>query len=331
MNRITLIIGISIFLLGGWLWWSHHDDHGHDHYEAWPIVAKEPVRADGTFSIVTSFYPLTFITEQLAGDLAEVKNLSAGQDPHDYQLTVNDKLAIERADLVIIQGADFESWGDSIIHQLQKKQAPLIVATANLHLLEHEEHDDHEEVEGGHENEGDDHDHGLYDPHTWFDPILMKQKVETVVTALITLDPENATVYKMNAAALLSKFDELHEAYSSALQSCKVEEAIVSHNIFGYVTERYGIKTHAIAGLSTQDTPSATLLAELTAEAEEGITTILTEESSVTAFAETLARETGLMLQPINPIEFSIPESADYFSLMRSNLAALVIAYSCEN
>jgi len=329
MNRITLIIGISIILLGGWLWWAHNDDHAHNQYEVWPIVAKEPVRADGTFSIVTSFYPLAFIVEQLTGDLAEVKNLSIGQDPHDYQLTVNDKLAIERADLVILQGADFEPWGNAVVQQLQKKQAPLIVATSNLNLRELEEHDSDEEE--SHENEEDAHGHGLYDPHTWLDPVLMKQKVETIVTALSILDPEHTTTYEANAATLLGKFDELHEEYSTTLQSCNVEEAIVSHNIFGYVTKRYGIKTHTIAGLSTQDTPSATLLAELVAEAQAGITTILTEESSVTAFAETLARETGLALKPIHTIEFSVPENEDYFSLMRSNLATLVIAYSCES
>ena len=322
MNRITLFIGIAVLVIGGWLLLSLYNNPGPE--VDWPIVAKEPVRADGTFTVVTSFYPLAFIIERLAGDLAEVQNLSAGQDPHDYQLTTRDRLAIERADLVIIQGADFEPWGDSVINELRKKRAPLIVATTNLNLREYEEGDDHEEEE-------DEDDHGLYDPHTWLDPLLMKQKVKAIATALTTLDPEHTATYEANATILLNELDGLHETYVSALSSCSVEESIVSHDIFGYLTNRYGIKTHAIAGLSTQDTPSATLLAELAAEAEEGITTILTEESSVTTFADTLARDTGLTLQPINPIAFAIPEDEDYFSLMRSNLAALVIAYNCEN
>jgi zinc transport system substrate-binding protein len=333
MNRITLFIGIAVLVIGGWLLLSLYDDHGHESGVDWPLVAKEPVRADGTFSIVTSFYPLAFIVEQLTGDLAEVQNLSAGQDPHDYQLTTRDRLAIERADLVIIQGTDFEPWGDGVIQEMRKKQAPLIVATTQLNLREYEDHDDEEshEDEELHEDDEDDHGHGLYDPHTWLDPLLMKQKVETIATALSTLDPENAATYEANATTLLAELDALHEAYVSALSSCAVEEAIISHDAFGYLTNRYGIKTHAIAGLSTQDTPSATLLAALAAEAEEGITTILTEESSVTEFAETLARETGLALQPINPIAFAIPDGEDYFSLMRSNLDALVLAYSCGN
>lgn len=339
MNRIALFLGIIIIVVGGWVFLTLPDHHHEHHHETdSSLVAKEPVRADGTFTAITSFYPLAFIVEKLAGDLAVVQNLSADQDPHDYQLTTSDRLAIERADLVIVQGADFEPWGEGVIQDLERKHAPLIIATLGLNLHEHGEHHDHDETEIHEEevfhetHEGElAHEHGLYDPHTWLDPLLMKQKVETIATALSVLDPENATTYETNAASLLAELDALHEAYMSALSSCAVEEAIVSHEIFGYLTDRYGIKTHAIAGLSTQDTPSATLLATLAAEAKEGITTILTEESSVTEFAETLARETGLSLQPINPIAFAIPENEDYFSLMRSNLDALVLAYSCEN
>ncbi len=333
MNRTVLFIGLIALLVSGGLIFIYQNNKDKVIDTESAKSAKDTVVAEDTLRIVTSFYPLAFITKELTGDLAEVKNLSAGQDPHDYQLTVQDRVAIEKADLVIIQGADFEPWGDNIIHDLKKKESAYVVATAKLDLHEYKKHEHHDDEDEEHDKEEDKHghEHGLYDPHTWLDPILMRQKVNTISEALISLDPEHETIYTENATTLIKRLDELHNEYTTALQSCSVEEAIVSHNVFGYLSDRYGIKTHNIAGLSTTDTPSASLLAELAKEAQEGVTTILTEDSSVTVFAETLARETGLDIQPINTIEFLIPEGEDYFSLMRSNLASLVIAYGCEN
>lgn len=57
--------------------------------------------------------------------------------------------------------------------------------------------------------------------------------------------------------------------YAETLDVCQRNEVIVSHDAFRYIARRYGFTTHAIAGLSTMDEPSAKILTELKEEARE--------------------------------------------------------------
>ena len=378
---ITLLIGAALAFGGTYVVseMSHEDDHhGEDSHHDDELVAREPVRADGSFTIATSFYPLQFALEQIAGENAEIINIGAGRDPHDFRPSVQAMRTLSQADLVVLQGADFEPWGDEVKARLQADRVPVLLATANLTLREgghahdedhadeheddhadeaapahdHEEseqhHDDHEaegehhdehEEDGGHGHEDEtrhhddehDHAHGAFNPHTWLDPVLFSETVEHLAEALTTLDPENAVSYAENAAALKAELTALDTTYETRLQSCTLDEVITSHAAFSYLGERYNFTIHSIAGLSTQDQPSATTLATLREEAAEGINTILLEENSIAAYGETLARETGLQTLSINPIAFSIPEGTDYLTLMQANLDTFATALNCND
>ena len=65
-------------------------------------------------------------------------------------------------------------------------------------------------------------------------------------------------------------------------------------------------------------------------EAAEGTGAILLEESSITAYGETLARETGLQTLSLNPIAYVIPDGEDYLTLMQKNLGAFAVALKCD-
>jgi zinc transport system substrate-binding protein len=375
MNKTTLLIVAVLVIGGGWFFLSQGDkDHGHDHEHddehmhggAEDIVAKEPVRADGEFTIATSFYPLAFALETLTEGVAEVTNIGEGRDPHDVQLSTQNIATMQQADLVVLQGAELEPWGNDIIEQLGAENVPVLLATHGLTLMEgghehdhggehegeeehHDEdeqhdnemHHDEDEEQHGHEHEDqdheedghhdeDEHDHGAYDPHTWLDPVLFSQSVAEMVEALTILDPENAALYEERGATLQAELATLDTEYTDGLANCALAEVITSHDAFGYLGERYDFEIHTIAGLSTQDLPSAQTLAELREEAEAGVGAILLEANSVSAYGETLAAETGLQTLSINPAAYLVPEGEDYFSIMRTNLATFADALQCN-
>lgn len=317
--------------------------------------------------VATSFYPLQFALEQIVGEAGEVINIGAGRDPHDFRPSTRDIANLKQADVVVLQGADFEPWGDDIQASLEVDGVPVLIATSDIELHEGgHDHTEDESKEGDHadehhkeeihdeateyahqdEHEGehhddhesttqtdthdDSHDHGAYDPHTWVDPVLMGETVEYLADELAALDPTNAQMYQDNAAALQAELTRLHTEYQDRLANCSLSEVITSHEAFGYVGDRYDFEIHTIAGLSTQDTPSVTKLAELEGKAAEGVGAILLEENSITAYGETLARETGLQTLSVNPIAYVIPAGADYFSLMRDNLTTFAVALDCN-
>lgn len=334
---ILVVLGI-LLVVGSWsvIKSQQHDDTEHDEnhtHESVVLVPKEPVRADGTFTISTSFYPLQFALERIAGDRAVITNIGTGRDPHLFRPSTQTILSLQESDLVVLQGADFEPWGDAVARQLRDAGVPVLFATETLTLREDadsysEEHGAGEEHDEEHEE--DHHEHGQFDPHTWLDPVLFSKTVLHLSEALTILDPENADFYTANADVLRAELTEIDAAYQTRLALCTYEEAIVSHDAFGYLAERYNISFHPIAGLSTQDTPSAVTLATLREEAAEGVGAILLEENSIAAYGETLARETGLRTLTINPVAFIIPEGENYLTIMSSNLDSLVSAFACN-
>lgn len=299
---------------------------------------KTSVDVDGIV-IATSFYPLEFALERIVGEHGMVTNIGAGKDPHDFEPTTQDMLTLQQADLVVLQGADFEPWGDDVSERLEADGVPVVSATADLQLHEggHHHHDEYEDAHDHeddhadeHEDAHDGHDHGVYDPHTWLDPVLFSQSIDHLVHELAEIDSAHTDAYEANAAALQAELAALNMKYAETLGSCSLDEVITSHDAFGYVADRYSFEVHAIAGLSTQDMPSALTLASLKAEAEEGIGAILLEENSIAAYGETVAREAGLQTLRINPIAYIVPEGQNYLTLMEQNLNTFATALNCN-
>jgi zinc transport system substrate-binding protein len=298
---------------------------------AWYVVSVRQGNVSSThptndkLMVATSFYPLEFVLARIIGDVGAVTNVGAGKDPHDFEPTVQNILTMQKADLVVLQGADFEPWGDDVTARLGADGVPVILATANIELHESDYHhdDDAGQID-------DEHHHGTFDPHTWLDPVLFSETVGYLAEEIASLDPANAAIYQENAGVLQTELSELHTEYKNRLSNCELDEVITSHEALGYVAERYNFTVHAITGLSTQDMPSISTLAELRAEAADGVGAILLEENSVKAYGETLARETGLQTLSVNPIEYLVPGDEDYFTLMRSNLDTFAAALKCH-
>jgi zinc transport system substrate-binding protein len=296
--------------------------------------------------IIASFYPLAFMTEQIVENKAEVTNIAGSADVHEYEPSPQDMVKLNKADLVIFQGAELEPWIDGVISELRQKGIMTLEVTHDLELTkmeEHEEehyevdeHDDHEdkheddhadEKEEGHEE----HHHGEFDPHTWLDPVLAQQMVDRILEVVVTVDPVNKTTYQANAHKLKSRFAKLDKNFQTILSQCINNEVIVSHDAYGYLSRRYGFEIHPIIGLSTQDEPSAKILGELKEEANEGITHILIEENNIRRFANTLVAETGLETLPINPLgRGTLDLQKDFFDVMEANLQSLQLALDCQ-
>ena len=356
MKHIALLFGLALLVAGcahheydHHDHHDHHDDHhGHEHGDHSEDAAEAAAANPDSKAVVASFYPLAFMAAEIAGTQLDVLNLSSAVDVHEYRPSPQDMAQLNNARLVIYQGAQLEPWVADVIPALQKAGVATLEVSAGVQLREMEEHDEHHgehEDEQGDEHEDDEHhdehddhddhehhhDHGEFDPHTWLDPVLAQQMAQNIGDAMAAADPANAAQYRARADELAQRFAQLDERYQAELQNCQVPEAIVAHDAYGYLADRYGLALHAIAGLSTQDEPSAKILAELAQEAEHGITHVLVEDNNIREFALTLARETGLQTLPINPLGrgTSAPDQ-DFFGAMEANLSSFKAALGCQ-
>jgi len=92
------------------------------------------VVSNGKLQIATSFYPYYFFANSIGGDHAQVTNITpAGAEPHDYEPTSGDLVAINSSKLLILNG-QVEPWGAKIQTDLEGKSA-LFVCILNGSLM----------------------------------------------------------------------------------------------------------------------------------------------------------------------------------------------------
>ncbi|WP_406381277.1 metal ABC transporter substrate-binding protein [Streptomyces sp. NBC_01618] len=276
-------------------------------------------RYGGKLNVVASFYPMQFLAEQIGGKHVSVTTLTKpGVEPHDLELTPRQIGGLSDADYILyLKG--IQPAVDDAIKQSGSKD---VVDASTLTALE-----DHGTETGadehGHEHHGDE---AGADPHIWLDPVKYAEVAKGVGKSLEKTDPDHAADYRKNTDALVTKLDGLNTAYENGLKNTTTKTFITTHSAFGYLAERYGLTQEGIAGVDPEAEPSPARIKEIHTIAEKNkVSTVFFETLASDRTAKTLAKDTGLKTDVLDPLEGITDRSkgADYLEVMQSNLAAL--------
>ena len=203
----------------------------------------------------------------------EVKTIIKGsQEPHSFELKAGDMQEIVKADLVIYNGANMESFISSIEEAVKDKNKFLNLSQG-LTLLEsgdgleeeaeHEDGDKHEDEHGhGHNHK---HGHDKTNPHTWLSVKNAIIQLDTIYKKVSSIDPENEAYYKENLKKAQDEFRALDKKFETELSKVKSKQKyfVVSHAAFNYLANDYGLKQVAVTGISPEDEPSAKQLQKI--------------------------------------------------------------------
>lgn len=282
-------------------------------------------------TIVASFYPMYDFTKNIVGEEGTVELLvPAGTDSHDFEPSAKDIAKIQEADALVYNNENMEMWVPDVEASLEKENVKMIKATKDMLLML------------GGEEEGHTHDHGEeghhheLDPHVWLAPSLALKEVEAIRDQLSESYPEHAEAFEKNASAYMEKLQALDRKYSSAFAEAKQKSFVTQHAAFSYLALEYGLNQVPISGVSAEEEPSPARLAELKEFVEKnGIQYIYFEENAKSNVAETLAAETKIKTEVLNPLEGLTQQQMDdgenYLSVMEQNLKALQKTTDTEN
>ena len=283
----------------------------------------------GGLSVVASFYPLEWLSQQVVGDRASVSTLTPpGAEPHEFELTPQDVAAVADADLVV-HLATLQPSVDEAVEQQAPDTAFDAGDFAELDLLYRPGHED------GHaedEHAEDDSD-GTTDPHFWHDPMRMAAVGDALAERLGRLDEAGTAEYRANAHELRTRLEALDADFRAGLATCATRDVVTSHSAFGYLAEAFELHQVGISGLAPDEEPAPSALTDATEFVRaHGVRTIYFETLVSPAVAETVARETGAGTRQLDPIEGLTDRSqgADYLELMRANLASLRAGQQCS-
>ena len=229
---------------------------------------------------------LADIAQNVAGEEFVVDTLiPVGVDPHGFEITPQDLVKIQNADILIINGCGFESWiQDSISNVVAGKT----VIESCKGLVSRKP--------GANETPGD---HGLVDPHFWLDPIHVIQYVKNIKDGFISSNPERKAIYIKNSENYINQLEELDRWIEKSVQSIPLEKRkiITNHESFGYFADRYHFQIIGtiIPSTSSEASPSAQQLADLVNRIQlTGTKVIFLETGSNPQLADQIARETKI-------------------------------------
>lgn len=264
--------------------------------------------------VLAAFYPLEWATDRVGDEHVDVTGLTpAGAEPHDLELTTDDRAAIEDADLLVVLSGGFQP---AVEESAEQRDGPTLDVRRALSASQQRRAE--------------------RDPHIWLDPLVMQEIVDAVARRLAAIDTQHAAAYDREATALIAELDELDGEFTSGLVDCERDLLVTAHEAFGWLTRRYGIRQQGVAGIDPEQEPKPQRLAELSdLVRDEGVTTIFTEARVSPKIAETLAAEAGgLRTAVLNPLEsLSANErdrGEDYLSVMRTNLEKIRVALDCS-
>ncbi len=242
----------------------------------------------GKLSVVATFYPLAYLTERIGGDHVAVTQLvPSNTEIHTWEPSASHIAAAQDADIIVYNGGGADHWMEAdILPSLSQSSTRVVVeSTQGLPLIANQEHDEHEAGE-------EEHDHGANDPHTWISPYMALQQAEKIYSALIQADTENQEYYTENWQTLQKELTQIDTEYQENLQGAAVSQIFVSHEAYGYLAERYGFEQHGVIGLSADEQPTATTIANLVDEMEQNhIYVVYVDPVYSTSYVETIKSE----------------------------------------
>jgi zinc transport system substrate-binding protein len=257
-------------------------------------------------NVVASFYPLAYAAQRVGGDRVQVTNLTpAGAEPHDLELSPAQMDELLDAALVVEMGHGFQP---AVERAADERDGPTVSALGSQNAS---------------------------DPHVWLDPVRMAGIVTDVQQALTKVDPSGRVTYRANADTVRTELAGLDARYRAGLADCARRLIVTSHEAFGYLAHRYGLRQEGVTGISPDAEADPKRIADLADLVKrKHVTVVFTETLVSPRLAETLAREAGVKTEVLDPLEGLSTDAqqhgASYFTVMDDNLRKLRTALDCK-
>lgn len=305
------------------------------------LCAGLPGRASATgpLLVLAATYPAYMacatLTDGLDGIRLDLLVEAQTGCPHDYSMTPQDRMKLEDADVLVLNGGGFESFlSSSLLASLS-----CTVVDASRCIQDSEEawiHDKHAhartaahwKAHGEASAEVQDVDaHGHHhggNPHYFTSPACFAIMVRTIAEVLACKLPHLAQVLKDRAVACAAKM----AALSSEIKALHGENVhlVLQHDTMAWFFRTTRFTVDAVLQEEGDEPPSAASLVGLIKHMKEGGKYLLIGEPQFPSqLLDTLAAETGAPRVVLDPmVSGNVPMPADFYeSTMRANVERL--------
>ena len=266
-------------------------------------------KADGKVAVAAGIPPVAWLARRVGGGQVEVfALLPEGRNPHDYSPGAGEIGRLARSSLFLSAGTAFEN---RLAHPL-KNSGKVVDLTAGIKriMLDSDggESTCSNSCGDGHHHHG----HGNpcsadgYDPHIWLSPGNLAVMSRNICEALCKADPVHAADYRRNQQKLEQELNSLGEEILTRLAPFRGRRFFVYHPAFGYFAGMSGLRQIAIE-LDGREASAARLAQVIRTARAEKAAVIFVQPQFNPASAAALARETGAVVEELDPLAGDVP------------------------
>ncbi|KHL04966.1 metal ABC transporter solute-binding protein, Zn/Mn family [Sinomonas humi] len=268
-------------------------------------------------SVVASTNVYGDIAKSIGGDKVSVTSIisKASQDPHSYEATTQDRLAVAKAKLVIVNGAGYDDFmtkltddanlsGDAVLNAVDAsglRAGASASAAAN------------------------------FNEHIWYSQDAMQKVAQTIADRLGKLDPADAQAFKDRA----SQWDSKLAGITSKLQAIRAahsgEGVAVTEPVPLYMLEAAGLQDKTPEAFSSaveagNDVPPAALKEMQDLLSSHSIKLLAFNPQTESQQTEALKTYAQNAKVPVANFYETMPEGSDYVTWMTQNADEIATA-----
>jgi zinc/manganese transport system substrate-binding protein len=264
-------------------------------------------------SVVASTDVYGAIATAIGGSTVHVTSIinSPDADPHEYEPTPSDSLAVSRANVLVYNGGGYDDFAGKLLEAADAK--PISIVVTALPDFDTDAPD--------------------FNEHAWYDLPAMKEVADHLATALGSVDQQGANRYLDNA----KKFDAQIDALMTKVQAIKAKhegvKVAITEPVPGYLLQEAGLVVATPPQFSKAveegtDPPAAIVTANLATFSGPDKVKALVEnaqtEGPTTTQAEQTAAANGV---PVVQVTETLPTGVtDYVTWMNRQVDALAAA-----
>lgn len=269
------------------------------------------------------------IARTIGGDKVKVTAIinNPSQDPHSYEATAQDRLAVSKAQLVIENGGGYDDFLHTLVAGSKLDSASVLTAVELSGLAHPQESTSNPtgEATKGATAATEGHDHGDLNEHVWYSLPAMERMADSVAGKLASLDPGSAAAFTANADAFKSSLSALHGKLDAMKGIASGGRVAVTEPVPLYLLEDAGLVNSTPAQYTAAieegaDVPPAALKEATDLVASKSVRLLAYNAQTEGPQTEALKKAAEAAGVPVVDFTETLPEGKTYLQWMTENV-----------
>ena len=243
------------------------------------------------------------IAQQLGGDKAQVISIISdpNTDPHEYESTVKDAQAVYKAQIVIKNGDNYDTWMDKLLSASPNSNR-MVVSGANIAP-----------------------DQLPDNPHIWYGINNVRAIAQVIAEDLKKQDPADSAIFESNLQTFDTSLQAIQQKMTDIKNKYNGTPVALTETIGLYQTKPMGL--HVLTPIAFEQAiaegndPSADDVAKTNDQiTKKQVRVLIYNSQTVTPITTNLQNEAKQNNIPVVPITETMPKNMHYQSWMMSQL-----------